>query len=510
MFTYLAIIAFTLYAYWKIVKPFKHPPNFPPGPRNTNPILGDALTLLPNNLVSFAKLHKKYGHIFGGWLTYKTRFVAVDNYDLILEAGTKDELISRPFVEALDEQKGSLKPSDPAYTPGVLFSRGQHWRDMRRFSLTTLRDLGLGKNSTEDTVVDEAIDLCKRIEAEKEKPLNIRNDFNISVLNTLWRMISGERLSPDSQKIQHLIRIVDQLLSRSGKPSFALLSTVTWLARLVIKFFPSWGWGSCFGELTDLCRDIIKERHNNLSEDAQHTYMEHHLQEMKRHNDLAAAGSEEASHSFIGERGESNMMALVTDFFFAGADTTSTTLNWSMLFMLLNQDIQKKVHEELDAVAGLGHAPSFSKRNSTPYVEAVLHEVQRLGNILPNAVHHATMVDTTMGGYTIPAHTIIFCNLGNMMKDPEFFPDPLKFDPSRYLTEDGTFKPHQRVLPFGVGRRRCLGESLARMSLYTFFTNVMARFRIEPEDPNNLPTTEPKVGIVCSPQPYKIRFIPRH
>ncbi len=57
----------------------------------------------------------------------------------------------------------------------------------------------------------------------------------------------------------------------------------------------------------------------------------------------------------------------------------------------------------------------------------------------------------------------MFLNLGAVMTDPDNFPDPLRFDPERYLSEGGRkFSPHPKMITFGLGRRRCLGETLAR------------------------------------------------
>ncbi len=81
--------------------------------------------------------------------------------------------------------------------------------------------------------------------------------------------------------------------------------------------------------------------------------------------------------------------------------------------------------------------PTWDDRLSTPYTEAVIHEVQRCGNVLPFSVTHTAQRDTSLGQggrrHLIPAGTNAFINIGRVMKDPAHFPEPEKFDPSRYV-----------------------------------------------------------------------------
>ncbi len=80
---------------------------------------------------------------------------------------------------------------------------------------------------------------------------------------------------------------------------------------------------------------------------------------------------------------------------------------------------------------------------------------------------------------------------------------------SRYLGSDGKFSPDPRVIPFGVGRRRCLGELLARMSLYLFFTGILSRFDLKKARDGDHLTSKPMHGVTLTPHPYKIRFVTR-
>ncbi len=156
----------------------------------------------------------------------------------------------------------------------------------------------------------------------------------------------------------------------------------------------------------------------------------------------------------------SNLTSIITEFFMAGVDTTSTTLTWCMLYMILNPEIQEKVQNELDKVTGNQRLVNMEDRKKTPYVEAVLHECLRMANAIPS-ICHATSTSGSgsldNGKYFIPAGTRVNCNFAAVMMDPENFPNPEKFDPERYLTQDGQFQQHPKLIPFGIGKRKCIG-----------------------------------------------------
>merc|ERR1711994_883985 len=100
--------------------------------------------------------------------------------------------------------------------------------------------------------------------------------------------------------------------------------------------------------------------------------------------------------------------------------------------------------------------------------------------------------------------------IGEVMHNPEQFPNPMEFKPERYLilNVDGTMKftPHPHVVPFGIGKRRCLGENLARMTLYKFFTAIIQKYQIV-SGQDELISETPSGGFIQSPLPYKMKFV---
>src|SRR5437868_4098343 len=111
-----------------------------------------------------------------------------------------------------------------------------------------------------------------------------------------------------------------------------------------------------------------------------------------------------------------------------------------------------------------------------PYTEAVIAETLRYSSLTPMGVFHTTMEDVEFHGYSIPKGTIVMPNQFYVHHDPKVWGDPMNFRPERFLTSEGTFKKHEALIPFSIGRRQCLGEALARDSLFLFATNLFQKY----------------------------------
>ena len=104
-------------------------------------------------------------------------------------------------------------------TPGVLFSSGVTWREFRRTSLHTLRDFGFGKETLEDIIEEEIDNFISHIDNHfANQPMKSKNLFNIPVLASLWRIISGEALKIGDPKLEYLVRLVNDMIVQFGKP----------------------------------------------------------------------------------------------------------------------------------------------------------------------------------------------------------------------------------------------------------------------------------------------------
>ena len=145
------------------------------------------------------------------------------------------------------------------------------------------------------------------------------------------------------------------------------------------------------------------------------------------------------------------MIYLIEDLLFAGTETTTNTLTWSIIYLLHHPDVMVKVKEEINKVPGKNKKASMIDKQKMPYVEATIMEIQRIADIIPLAVH-SVLEDVEFRGYTIPKGTIVVPNLHAVHTDERIWEEPDAFKPSRFSDSKGQIVRRSELIPFGIGK----------------------------------------------------------
>ena len=134
-------------------------------------------------------------------------------------------------------------------------------------------------------------------------------------------------------------------------------------------------------------------------------------------------------------------------------DTSAIIDRWMLLNLTCDQNIQKKVRDEVDSVCGQSRNPTLADRSAMHYTQAVIQETLRMYTILPMSLPRTLQEDVTFEGYNLPKGTKVIANMYASSNDPETFENPEKFDPSRFLKGDGTFNSAlaNKVAAFSYG-----------------------------------------------------------
>ncbi len=104
------------------------------------------------------------------------------------------------------------------------------------------------------------------------------------------------------------------------------------------------------------------------------------------------------------------------------------------------------------------------------------------------AVPHCALEDVNIGGFTIPKGANIMPSIYHVLRDPSYFKNPDVFNPERFINSEGKFINNERVIAFGVGKRSCLGQSLAEKEFFIFFTGILQQFKLLKDPATILPS----------------------
>ncbi|KAB0346977.1 hypothetical protein FD754_011834 [Muntiacus muntjak] len=217
----------------------------------------------------------------------------------------------------------------------------------------------------------------------------------------------------------------------------------------------------------------------------------------------------EEKHNKQSEFTVDNLITTLWDVLTAGIETTSITLRYGLLLLLKHPEVTAKVQEEINRVVGRSRSPCMQDRSCMPYTDAVIHEIQRYIDLLPNNVPHAAAQDIKFREYLIPKGTTILTSLTSVLHDGKEFPNPEQFDPGHFLDKCGNFKKSDYFMAFSAGKRVCVGEGLARMELFLLLVSILQHFTLKPlVDPKNIDTTPLLKGSGSIPHFYEVCFIP--
>lgn len=172
--------------------------------------------------------------------------------------------------------------------------------------------------------------------------------------------------------------------------------------------------------------------------------------------------------------------------------------------------LAEKLHEEIDRVIGPNRIPAIKDRLDMPYLDAVVHEIQRFIDLLPSNLLHEATQDTVFRGYVIPKGTVVIPTLDSVLHDRQEFPEPEKFKPEHFLNENGKFKYSDHFKAFSAGKRVCVGEGLARMELFLLLAAILQHFNLKSlVDPKDIDLSPIAIGFGKIPPRYKLCLIPR-
>uniref|UniRef100_A0A803TXB8 Cytochrome P450 family 2 subfamily J member 2 n=1 Tax=Anolis carolinensis TaxID=28377 RepID=A0A803TXB8_ANOCA len=462
---------------------------YPPGPFPL-PLIGSlwwvGLRLSPDSLT---KVAKKYGSMCTIWIAHYP-IIILSGFQTVKEGliNHSEELLDRPITHFV------IKAFN---RKGIGFANGHSWKEQRRFGIVTMRNLGLGKKGMEYQIEEEARRLVEAFSQRKGEPF-VPSLLISNAISSLISVVSfGYRFSHEDDMFQKLMEGVDAMAQFSVSFFHVLYNFFPWLMKYLPG--PHKNALSYMQIALSFAKEEIKKHKECQEPQEPQDFIDFYLIQMEK-----SKGDPKSTFS------EENLAQSILDLFAAGTETTSSTLQWALLFMVAYPNIQERVYKEMEDVLGSSHSVSYQDRKKMPYTNAVIHEAQRVKYILPVGIPRRCAKELHILGYHIPKKTLVVTDLNSVLLDPKHWETPEEFNPNHFMDKEGNFVSREEFLPYGAGARVCLGEQMARMELFLFFTNLLRAFKFQlPEGVKEL-NKEPVVAISMHPHPYKLCAIPRN
>ncbi|XP_065857674.1 iridoid oxidase-like [Euphorbia lathyris] len=440
----------------------------PPGPRAW-PIFGNIFDLgaLPHQ--TFHKLRSKYGAVI--WLR-----LGFTNTLVIQSAKAAEHLFKNHDVQFSDRKVYDAFTAHN-YNEGSLSMchYGSNWRILRR--LVTLGLMTSKKIIDSVNVRRNCIDKMIRFIEEDAAVARSRGESGeivvsryvfVMTFNLMGNLIfSKDLVDSHSEEGCEFFEAMDMVMKWGAKPN-------------LVDFFPSLrgfdpqrirkNMEFDLGRTLKIVEKFVMERiedRKSVKERGEGDFLDTILE-----NENGKEGADKISTH--------NMIIIILEMFFGGTETTSGTSEWVMVELFRSPESMKKVKEELNRVVGTKRKVEENDLDELPYLQAVIKETMRLHPVLPLLVPRNTLEETKFMGYVIPKGTQVFVNTWGIGRDPDTWEDPLSFKPERFLGSNIDYRGQNfELLPFGSGRRICVGYPLAHRILHLTVATLLHCFEWE-------------------------------
>ncbi|XP_072169977.1 steroid 17-alpha-hydroxylase/17,20 lyase-like [Diadema setosum] len=366
----------------------------------------------------------------------------------------------------------------------------------------------------ERAILSEALHLREKLSSLVDRPLNPSRQLTIAILNVVCALTFGRRYDDDDPELWAFVDSNKKLkeIFQPGHPVDIFPA---------LKIFP---WKR-LQNVVDLrtTRDTILQREydhhlTTLDQENIRDFTDTMLVHGRDHNANVcestlkkplrprASGDDLDDHPDVhmddgreGTMKEDEVVMAMWEVFAGGFESTLQTMRWAMAYLVHYPQVQSRLWMELARVLPSGTAPRWSDRSRLPYLHAAVLEILRHSSLSSlNGVHRVTR-DTRVGGYDVAKDTVVFCNLWWIHHDPRNWKDPDNFNPDNFLDKAGKVHVPRHFMPFSIGLRTCLGDKLAKMSLFVNLGMLVQAFTFEPTSARTPPKLTP-----TSPEPIRI------
>ncbi|CAD5123651.1 unnamed protein product [Dimorphilus gyrociliatus] len=461
--------------------------NLPPGPLNL-PYLnaGWRLFFYPRADVSLSSLNNEYKSDIVSCRFFSSPIIIVINSPRLIKELFKKNATTFSDRDSLKRMQGSLSGEEFS---DVIFSLnyGDKFLQAKKFILRSFyQDNHDMLRHTLDFQCDQFIANVKKFDG------STLTNLKPMLSTSLARIICSFTISIDSsindEDLNEFLRITNDFNNGFGTVGSFVPNPYPWLWRKIFYSSIDIKFRKCIREYRGFLRKFVN-MYEKIDSDSRGTSL---LAELLN-NKTIDKGNELLD----------TLLMMTID----NPTSICEAFMWLFLYLASYQDVQEKARKLIAELTNNTRKITIEDRAKLPYFSALIYETFRCCNLQPFSPVHHVKEGLKFQGYNIPKGSIVLTNYTAMNKDPNVFPDPEKFNPERFLNEDGSFKPVDSLTPWGFGPRSCPGERLSKMELFLIVARVLQNFRLAFPDNYN-PDLTPIFDSFCVPGPFPIRFIP--
>lgn len=485
--------------------------NRPPEPPFSLPLLGNLHLLpqpgeLPGTHKAMTKLAERYGPVMGFWFGSQYT-VILSNWEAIHDAlKVNGDAFAGRFcpesIEIITKGRGIALQNDLV-----------QWRRNRT---ALMRGMTMKKKgeAAESIILEEVHSTghswFKKCGGEgKSFNSKLRAAIGKESLNVYMRQMCSlrfsEKLSPTFQSVRACLEEIFKRISAGNPGDYMPLVKALAGKPKVLTEMEYWS-DTMYGHI----RDWIKQHKETIIPKEPRDFLDQMLVMQNKE-----------AESYVEGLTETDIEVIMWDVMAGGIDTTSTTLEWLLYIMVNYPDTQRKVQEELDRVVGPDRLPTYEDQSELPYLNACILELMRWKHFAPFGLPHMTLEDTTCLGYNIPKGAQVMINFHASGMDQSAWKRPEEWRPERWLEEeadlqhsfiDGEIKKTResyKFIPFGIGKRMCVGYGLGRVVMWCKVATHLHCFKFESASGRPLNIDDEHFGVTVVPDEQELKITAR-
>ncbi len=377
------------------------------------------------------------------------RQVLQDKNHNYTKAGTPDLMMLRPMLGE-----------------GLMTSEGESWQWQRH-----LIQPGFHRERIESfgrVMTDATLSMLSRwhARADEAKPLDVAAEMSRLTLNVVAQSLFTADISREGDDFSHSVDVMNEYMANFDPFDFARLAE----------------FNAAQDSLNRVVLRIIAERRRRVADAGDLLSM------------LMLAYDERTGAGMSDQQLRDQIFTLLM----AGHETTAKALTWTLYLLDQHQDVQARLREELDSTLG-GRTPAYQDLANLPYAWMVIQESMR---VYPPVwlVSRLCRGEDVIGGYLIPAGTLVIVSPYTLHRHREFWDEPEAFRPERFSREATAARPPFAYLPFSGGPRQCVGRAFATVETQLVLATILQRYRLRVPrrhkvEPEALVTLRPRGGL---------------